>query len=515
MVSTRPLALAVVLLAMTPVGCENYPFLPNRTTVSGANTDPLGGVFGVGEAFVENLIQERTFIDGTSITTITYARDDVTRSPVGIDFNRDGKIDPVAAYGRDQAVIQILLSVGRPGEVDYVSLTLDSKRDLADLADVAVGDIDADGSPDIVGAASEAVWYFHHPTDRPTTALSEWGNPDPTDELRERVEGSLPDPNDPNQNIEAIIAQAVGPGVNLDDYIVTVNQSYTNVEIADFDLDGDNDIAASRTFKISMAPRPEAPVEPILIVDGDVMVFENPGFATTGRGWRKISVGRHERQQRLDRDGAAGLVVYDLDGDGDLDLISAARDDNNVQVAWFENPGPPLDQTALWKQWRIGSVRDATAVDVLDLTLDGRPDVIATGGAQQQMLLFEQPESGPKRAFDWDTSTIVTFETYEPRDVKAIDIDNDGFVELVTSGTNGTVRYFETPPNPRDAWDGVIVHNFPSGGEVGLLGYGDLDGDNDLDLLAIVRGEQESASRLVWFRNNLNSVIDLSPESAP
>lgn len=496
-------ALAAWGIGFFLLGCSSYPFIPGRATVVGGVTsgaDP-GGLLGgsLVEPFEEFLLQERTFIGGNAVTTLTYRAGDLSRTPIGVDFNGDGKIDPVSGYGDTQAVVQILLSEGGPGDVDFLSLTLDSKRDMRQLADVAVGDIDGDGALDIVGAAQEGVWYFHHPSGAPPTNLRDWGNLDPLDDLRERIDTSVPDP---NQNIQAIITQAIGPGVNIDDYLVTVEQLYTNVEVGDFDNDGDHDIAASRKFKVTLTPRPDRPVPPLEIVDGDVLVFENPGFAIDGHGWEKISVGRHERQQRLDRDGAAGLLLSDLDADGDLDIVSASQDDNNVQVAWFENPGPPLSEDTPWTQWRVGSVRNATGVTLADLTGDGRPDVVATGGEQMQCLLFEQPPEGPKREYDWDTHTIVTFENFQPIDVKALDIDNDGAMELVVGGTEGTVRYFESPADPRGTWEGAIVLDFELGGNVGLLGYGDLDADGDIDLVAIVSGEEENQSRLVWIRNN-------------
>ncbi|MGE0480316.1 MAG: FG-GAP repeat domain-containing protein [Phycisphaerae bacterium] len=488
--------------------------------LAGCTTGPLADIFTGGDgtvvsatpgaftpegsaAFTQELIQARTFTDGRAVTTTTHLADDMTRRPLAIDFNADGKVDPVVAYGATQAVIQILLSQGGPGVTQYLSLTLDSKRDMEDLADLAVGDIDGDGALDIIGAAEASLWYFHHPSGQPTTNLSAWGNPNPSDELRERIDASYVILSD--AELQAIIAQALGPGVNLDDYIVTIEQLYTNVEIGDMDRDGDNDLAASRLFRINLQPKPEVPVPPLLIVDGDVLVFLNPGFAADGHNWTAVSIGRHERQLRLDRDGATGLLMYDLDGDGDLDLVSTARDDNNVQVAWFENPGFVVpDQT--WSQWRIGSIRDAYATVIADVTNDGRPDVIATGGAQMQMMLFEQPTSGPKRAYDWDTHVLVTFESFEPRDVRAFDVDRDGVLELVCSGTGGAVRYFERQADPRSGWTGVIVTDFDPPGEVGLLGYGDLDGDGDLDLVAVVNNDEDNDERVIWIRNGSAAV---------
>jgi len=494
-------ALGAAMLAVGVVGCESYFFLPG---LGATGASSVSGIAGLAPAFTENIIQSRTFVHGASVTTATYAVGDSRRVPLAIDFNSDGKVDPVVSYGQKQSVIQILLSTGAVGTVDPISLTLDSKRDMSKLADVAVGDINNDGYLDIVAAAEGAVWYFRHPVDGVTTNLSEWGAADPNDVLRERIDASYSILTD--AELLAIITQAIGPGVNLDDYVVTIEQLYTNVEIADFDNDGDNDVATSRSFTIDMTPRPTSPVDPIQIVDGDVMVLGNPGQASDGLDWTQVSIGRHERQMRLDRDGATGLVVADVDGDGHLDVFSSAREDNNAQVAWFRNPGGALTTENPWTQYRVGSVRDSWAIDVGDVTGDGWPDVVASGAAQKQMILFEHPGTAfpnPRYNYDWSTHVITNFETYEPRDVKLLDMDNDGVLELIVGGTLGALRMFEVPSDPTQEWTGAVIVTFEGEGDVGLLGYGDLDGDNDLDLVATIDAVEDVDNRTVWVENGL------------
>ncbi len=514
--------IVAICVAMMSAGCETYPFLPfadANLTSSGGDTggtpaDPNsagGGGSATGDSFTEHIVVDRTFTDGTSVTTVTYNVGDLNRSKLLVDFNADGRTDPVVGYGEDQRTVQILLSqdpAGSENGVEFLSLTLDG--DLWDeIADVAAGDIDGDGALDIVIASANGVFYMHHPTGRPVTDLRYWGmgSPEVASEVIFGTDEGLSD-----DEIQSIIAATIGPAVNIDDYVITVRQGYTSVEIGDMDNDGDNDIVASRTLQIDMQPKPDREVPPIQIIEGTLQVLVNPGFAVDGLGWETVAVGEHERLPVLDRDVPSRLMLMDMDRDGDLDIVSAARRDVNSQVAWFENPlpGGAVDPDTPWTQWRVGSVRDAWSLDIFDLTGDGWPDVVAVGGEQRQMVLFENPggsSTGIYREYDWDTHAIVTFETFDPFEVKVVDIDVDGQMELLVSGTVGAVRYYEAGGDVRQPWEGAFVLDFTFEGEpagtITGLAVADLDGDGDPDIIAVQNQEQDNAERISWIENEL------------
>lgn len=495
-------------LTLLSTGCApDYRWCLIDGNCGGGDSRVAGSVFARNRdgTFSEVLIQSRTFTQGRVVSTTTYRPADMQRTPVLVDFNGDGKVDPVVAYNNDKSgVIQILLSYGPPGTVQFQSLTLDGGgNSWANLQDIAVGDIDGDGNLDIVAATRDGIVYLRHPSlsDR-THVLSEWGAATPELELLDNTTEMISE-----DELQVLIKQAIGPAADVNNYLVTVEQGYTSVAIGDFSNNGNNDIAASRRLRVSLEPRPDLNLEPVEIVAGSIQVLLNPGRAVDGRGWASIVVGQHERHNVLDREGARHLYAYDVDGDGDLDLVSTAVDDRNVQVAWFENPGRPgpIDVGLPWTQRRIGSVRGAFTIDVLDITGDGRVDVVATSPDQMQLVLFVQPESVLDRGYDWFTVPIVNFQNFEPRTVKGIDVDNDGQRELVVGGTNGALRYFKPGPTPLHEWTGYVIMDFQPAGDVGFLGYGDLDGDGDVDLVVVIDAPAANANRVSWVRNELIS----------
>lgn len=78
------------------------------------------------------------------------------------------------------------------------------------------------------------------------------------------------------------------------------------------------------------------------------------------------------------------LAVTDLDGDGDIDAATCAKDDQ--VAAWFENDGKGNFTTHV-----IGTNQAAYDIRAIDMDIDGDVDLLIAGQASQNVVWYENP----------------------------------------------------------------------------------------------------------------------------
>jgi hypothetical protein len=248
-----------------------------------------------------------------------------------------------------------------------------------------------------------------------------------------------------------------------------------DVDLADIDADGDQDLAVS-TWRL-----------------GNKFVWcENPGDPEQASDWKEhvieenIAEPRTVRFADFDRDGrpdllgtalTANLVVLyrntgnphesawprqvidssssqpghgmpaDVDGDGDLDVVMALGMDSHSgengtrEVVWYENPAQAAGST--WPKHVVGAnFDDAFEAIAVDLDRDGHLDIAATSYASPHGGVVWYRNPGDSQG-QWARHTIRP-DWPRANAIIAADFDGDGRPDLAagTTGRNAEVRWW-------------------------------------------------------------------------
>jgi FG-GAP-like repeat/Secretion system C-terminal sorting domain len=176
------------------------------------------------------------------------------------------------------------------------------------------------------------------------------------------------------------------------------------------------------------------------------------------------------------------LEMVDIDSDGDDDVIYTTRSDEFGNVVLLVNIGDEEFVPVVLDGDFVG----ATDASVGDLDSDGDIDVIVSG---TNRIKWYRNEGG-----NLFTGFIVNVNASESFAVKLADMNDDGEMDIVAcSYNNGTIVYFAndgdesfTPSMITDQCDNVT--------DIDVI---DIDEDGDYDLIAAANGIDE----LIWYEN--------------
>ena len=173
--------------------------------------------------------------------------------------------------------------------------------------------------------------------------------------------------------------------------------------------------------------------------DGDIDIV-------TGQAWYKNLTGdgaEWEEIQNIDfgENHKYGIAlktwVVDLDQDGDNDFVQSEADNPDGRVAWFENDG-----SGNWTPHIIkdkGDGQDFHSLIVADFDNDGDLDVCSGGGPLSQKLhkvyIWENSSKN-----EWIEHVIANVPCHE---AVGGDVDNDGDIDICTKPwTTGNIHYY-------------------------------------------------------------------------
>ena len=208
---------------------------------------------------------------------------------------------------------------------------------------------------------------------------------------------------------------------------------------------------------------------------------------------------RAEGIRRYINDGAYSnnfaLWSYDISGDGWQDIIVIGFP--GVPCHWFENP---QNKPGPWNQYEIWHSAAGESPQFLDVTGDGKPELVMTSETEQMMGYLEipTPEMAKKK---WDYRQVsgeklgpLAHRYYHGLGVG--DLNRDGKQDiLIPAG------WWEQPAKLEGPW-AFHKHTLSANGEGGShaaadMHVDDLDGDGDNDILM----SSAHAHGVWWFEN--------------
>ncbi len=201
-------------------------------------------------------------------------------------------------------------------------------------------------------------------------------------------------------------------------------------------------------------------------------------------------------------DGAHSVAAGDLDGDGDLDVISASANDN--KIAWYENDGSP--SASAWTARTISTAAfDARSVYAVDLDRDGDVDVLTASAGDDQVAWYEN--DGDPRNGGWN-GHVISSAAFGAQAAFPADIDGDGDVDVLVVGTgDDQTVWYESDGTPGDGgWNGHVIS---TGNDPRSVVAADIDRDGDLDVVIASSG----SNLIVWFENTAGDGSDWFPHS--
>ncbi len=391
---------------------------------------------------------------------------------IAADLDGDGDLDLVSVDRASKAITGVFQQhpgvYGGAGDPPRPDFSLGSPESLDDPHAVTAADLDQDGDLDLVSAnrGSNSLTVFFQ------TNPGEFGQ----------------------------------PGVTLGGSLATAGPR--SVAAADLDRDGDMDLVSANT-------------------EGDTLTIffqKSPGVFGNGQDPPQPDT---TLGGAATTDGPSTVVAADLNGDGDVDLLSANAQSDTVTIFFQKSPGvfgaggsPGLPDATLGG---VAMAGDRSAVAVADLDRDGSLDILSASTESHTLSLFLQKEPGvfgnradpalPDGVLGSATSTA------DPRSVATGDLDGDGDVDILSANFSGdTVTvFFQKAPGVYGARGDPAEPDLtlgtrdttPSPASIMAI---DLDNDGDLDILS---GSAASNTMNVFHQRFRGSLLDEGDPTQP
>ncbi|QDV08000.1 FG-GAP repeat protein [Planctomycetes bacterium Poly30] len=425
------------------------------------------------------------------------------------DFDGDGDQD-IVAVGTARATAVWLENVGGGRYLGQRELGPDAVR--SEKYDVKAVDLDGDGDPDVLfsGRAPQKVgWYENLGSGQfaePRAISQAGGQLNDVQAIDVDSDGFL----DPVVNVQGTLVwfpNLGGGNFAAQEAIVPSPGASTGFDGVDLDQDGDQDIVftnanqnqikwieqtspgvwaspALLSTSISSPSRPQ-----VVDVDGDglldlVAVNESADVVVWLQGLGALMFSTPQLVFAPSHGTVAEYRMGDFDGDGSVDVVGLGSDTEAYQ--WSRNLGGDFSQPQ-----GIGEETLMRELKIVDLDGDGDLDILATEEAR--LLAFRWEAGG------FDAATQLGVATNLAPIFETPDLDGDGLADLVMAGELGDRNYTWYRNSGGGTWS-TPGESFSMREPQQVKGV-DIDADGDLDLVASGGSYDAARAWVHWVEN--------------
>jgi hypothetical protein len=362
------------------------------------------------------------------------------------------------------------------GDPTWTAADIDTNADGA--YDVHVADMDGDGDMDIVSASytdDTIAWYENDGAADPS-----WS----AENIDTNADGALDihvADMDNDGDLDIVSAS------DEDEIIAWYeNDGATNPSWSQSDIYNDDDGWPSRVYIGDMDGDGDMDIVSVSYNDDTIAWYENDGNANPS--WSASDIA-------TSADGAYDVFAADMDGDGDMDILSASRLDDTI--AWYENNGA---SDPSWTASDIATDADgATSVFAADMDNDGDMDIVSASINDDTIAWYENDGNANP---SWTTREIATDADYA-ESVFAADMDNDGDMDIVSaSAYDDTIAWYENNGASDPSWTASDIAT--SADYATSVFAADMDNDGDMD---IVSASWEDDT-IAWYENTATFSFD-------
>ncbi len=107
----------------------------------------------------------------------------------------------------------------------------------------------------------------------------------------------------------------------------------------------------------------------------------------------------------------AGTIAFDVDNDGDHDIIAGGESKSN-NVWWWENPFPDFDKPS-WNRYLIRNTGGNKVHDQIagDFDGDNKPDLVFWAQGDQTSRILPGSRLSPKKLSEWKLIPVYKYYT--------------------------------------------------------------------------------------------------------